>query len=47
MLKAGVRSPGTNHPLSIVARTRAPVVVQEDAMRKIFAETRMRRIVRR
>lgn len=37
--KAGVRSPGANHPLSIVARTGAPVVVQEDAMRKIFAET--------
>ena len=37
--KAGVRSPGANHPLSIVARTRAPVVVQEDAMRKISAET--------
>lgn len=37
--RAGIRFPGANHPLSIIVKTRAPVVVQEDAMRKIFAES--------
>ena len=36
---AGVRHPGANHPLVAVARTGAPVLVQEDAMNRITAES--------
>lgn len=39
VVRAGVRHPGPNHPLVTVATTGAPVLVQEDAMKRIIAES--------